>query len=88
MKLPASVRKPYFLITLFLQAKRRLALDESDHQYQLEPARTPRSRGGGPAANGTRIKTPRSKAMYFQAETLDSTSHTDFLALIGLNKKE
>uniref|UniRef100_A0A3P9HEG5 E2F transcription factor 3 n=2 Tax=Oryzias TaxID=8089 RepID=A0A3P9HEG5_ORYLA len=40
-------------------AKRRLALDESDHQYQLEPARTPRSRGGGPAANGTRIKTPR-----------------------------
>ncbi|RVE62394.1 hypothetical protein OJAV_G00156710 [Oryzias javanicus] len=40
-------------------AKRRLALDDSDHQYQSEPARTPRGRGGAPAANGTRIKTPR-----------------------------
>ncbi|XP_072250733.1 transcription factor E2F3-like [Leuresthes tenuis] len=40
-------------------AKRRLALDDSDHQYQLEPARTPRGRGGAAAANGARIKTPR-----------------------------
>uniref|UniRef100_A0A1A8LIJ1 E2F transcription factor 3 n=2 Tax=Nothobranchius pienaari TaxID=704102 RepID=A0A1A8LIJ1_9TELE len=37
-------------------AKRRLALDDSD-QYQSEPAKTPRGRGA--AANGTRIKTPR-----------------------------
>ncbi|XP_054898301.1 transcription factor E2F3-like [Poeciliopsis prolifica] len=42
-------------------AKRRLALDDSDHQYQSEPAKTPRGRGGGAAAaaNGTRLKTPR-----------------------------
>lgn len=39
-------------------AKRRLALDDSDHQYQLEPTRTPRGRGTT-AANGTRLKTPR-----------------------------
>uniref|UniRef100_A0A096LTD6 E2F transcription factor 3 n=1 Tax=Poecilia formosa TaxID=48698 RepID=A0A096LTD6_POEFO len=37
-------------------AKRRLALDDSDHQYQSEPAKTPR---GTAAANGTRLKTPR-----------------------------
>lgn len=40
-------------------AKRRLALDDSDHQYQSEPARTPRGRGGAAAANGARLKTPR-----------------------------
>lgn len=40
-------------------AKRRLALDDSDHQYQSEPARTPRGRGGGAVANGARLKTPR-----------------------------
>ncbi|XP_014328453.1 transcription factor E2F3 isoform X1 [Xiphophorus maculatus] len=43
-------------------AKRRLALDDSDHQYQPEPAKKPRGRGGGgasAAANGTRLKTPR-----------------------------
>ncbi|XP_070691953.1 transcription factor E2F3-like [Pempheris klunzingeri] len=40
-------------------AKRRLALDDSDHQYQSEPARTPRGRGGATAANGARLKTPR-----------------------------
>ncbi|TNN02345.1 transcription factor E2F3 isoform X1 [Takifugu rubripes] len=38
-------------------AKRRLALDDSDHQHQPEPIRTPR--GKGPTANGTRIKTPK-----------------------------
>ncbi|XP_061572409.1 transcription factor E2F3-like [Cololabis saira] len=37
-------------------AKRRLALDDSDHQYQSEPVRTPRGRG---AANGTKLKTPK-----------------------------
>ncbi|XP_016534044.1 transcription factor E2F3 isoform X2 [Poecilia formosa] len=50
-----------------ISAKRRLALDDSDHQYQSEPAKTPRGRGGGggggggaaAAANGTRLKTPR-----------------------------
>ncbi|KAL7393227.1 hypothetical protein ABVT39_008274 [Epinephelus coioides] len=40
-------------------AKRRLALDDSDHQYQSEPTRTPRGRGGAAVANGTRLKTPR-----------------------------
>ncbi|XP_028281515.1 transcription factor E2F3-like isoform X1 [Parambassis ranga] len=41
-------------------AKRRLALDDSDHQYQSEPSRTPRGRGAGAAAaNGARLKTPR-----------------------------
>ncbi|XP_051262338.1 transcription factor E2F3 isoform X2 [Dicentrarchus labrax] len=40
-------------------AKRRLALDDSDHQYQSEPVRTPRGRGGAAAANGARLKTPR-----------------------------
>ncbi|XP_042346500.1 transcription factor E2F3-like isoform X2 [Plectropomus leopardus] len=40
-------------------AKRRLALDDSDHQYQSEPARTPRGRGGATVANGARLKTPR-----------------------------
>ncbi|XP_037533004.1 transcription factor E2F3 [Nematolebias whitei] len=40
-------------------AKRRLALDDSDHQYQSEAAKTPRGRGAGAAANGARLKTPR-----------------------------
>ncbi|XP_028436034.1 transcription factor E2F3 [Perca flavescens] len=40
-------------------AKRRLALDDSDHQYQSEPPRTPRGRGGSVVANGARLKTPR-----------------------------
>ncbi|KAM7420421.1 hypothetical protein PAMA_014914 [Pampus argenteus] len=40
-------------------AKRRLALDDSDHQYQSEPARTPRGRGAAAVANGARLKTPR-----------------------------
>ncbi|XP_068999299.1 transcription factor E2F3-like isoform X2 [Embiotoca jacksoni] len=40
-------------------AKRRLALDDSDHQYQSEPTRTPRGRGGAAATNGARLKTPR-----------------------------
>lgn len=40
-------------------AKRRLALDDSDHQYQSEPTRTPRARGGAAVANGPRLKTPR-----------------------------
>ncbi|XP_068426637.1 transcription factor E2F3-like isoform X2 [Clinocottus analis] len=40
-------------------AKRRLALDDSDHQYQSEPARTPRGRAGTAVANGARLKTPR-----------------------------
>ncbi|XP_054477890.1 transcription factor E2F3-like isoform X1 [Anoplopoma fimbria] len=39
-------------------AKRRLALDDSDHQYQSEPARTPRGRAAS-VANGARLKTPR-----------------------------
>ncbi|KAM4633177.1 transcription factor E2F3-like [Polymixia lowei] len=39
-------------------AKRRLALDDSDHQYQAEPTRTQRGRAGA-VANGTRLKTPR-----------------------------
>ncbi|KAM6909855.1 transcription factor E2F3-like [Xenentodon cancila] len=37
-------------------AKRRLALDDSDHQYQSEQVRTPRGRG---AANGAKLKTPK-----------------------------
>uniref|UniRef100_A0A3Q4HWY9 E2F transcription factor 3 n=1 Tax=Neolamprologus brichardi TaxID=32507 RepID=A0A3Q4HWY9_NEOBR len=41
------------------QAKRRLALDDSDHQYQTEPAKTPRGRGAAAASNGARLKTPR-----------------------------
>ncbi|XP_061675885.1 transcription factor E2F3-like isoform X2 [Syngnathoides biaculeatus] len=40
-------------------AKRRLALDESDHQYQSEPSRTPRGRGGAALANGALLKTPK-----------------------------
>lgn len=40
-------------------AKRRLALDDSDHQYQSEPARTPRGRGTSAATNGAGLKTPR-----------------------------
>ncbi|XP_071324280.1 transcription factor E2F3-like isoform X2 [Trachinotus anak] len=40
-------------------AKRRLALDDSDHQYQSEPAKTPRGRGAATATNGARLKTPR-----------------------------
>nr|XP_040020291.1 transcription factor E2F3-like isoform X1 [Gasterosteus aculeatus aculeatus] len=39
-------------------AKRRLALDDSDHQYQSEPVRT-RGRVGTAVANGARPKTPR-----------------------------
>ncbi|KAG7229382.1 hypothetical protein INR49_012773 [Caranx melampygus] len=41
------------------KAKRRLALDDSDHQYQSEPAKTPRGRGAAAATNGARLKTPR-----------------------------
>ncbi|XP_027869356.1 transcription factor E2F3 [Xiphophorus couchianus] len=40
-------------------AKRRLALDDSDHQYQPEPAKKPRGGGAAAAANVTRLKTPR-----------------------------
>ncbi|KAM9851765.1 transcription factor E2F3-like [Aulostomus maculatus] len=40
-------------------AKRRLALDDSDHQYQSEPTRTPKARGGSAVANGAQIKTPK-----------------------------
>ncbi|XP_034467569.1 transcription factor E2F3-like [Hippoglossus hippoglossus] len=40
-------------------AKRRLALDDSDHQYQSETTRTPRGRGAAAATNGGRLKTPR-----------------------------
>ncbi|XP_013869703.1 transcription factor E2F3 isoform X2 [Austrofundulus limnaeus] len=42
-----------------ISAKRRLALDDSDHQYQSEPAKTPRGRGAGAPAIGSRLKTPR-----------------------------
>ncbi|XP_037129661.1 transcription factor E2F3-like isoform X2 [Syngnathus acus] len=38
-------------------AKRRLALDDSDHQYQSEPPRTPRGRAT--IANGAHLKTPK-----------------------------
>lgn len=47
---------------LLPQAKRRLALDDSDHQHQSEPIRTPR--GKAATANGTRIKAPRSKQFW------------------------
>ncbi|XP_061633235.1 transcription factor E2F3-like isoform X1 [Phyllopteryx taeniolatus] len=40
-------------------AKRRLALDDSDHQYLSEPSRTPRGRGGATLANGALLKTPK-----------------------------
>lgn len=46
---------------LLPQAKRRLALDDSDHQHQSEPIRTPR--GKAATANGTRIKAPRSEQL-------------------------
>ncbi|KAJ0066054.1 hypothetical protein NL108_001283, partial [Boleophthalmus pectinirostris] len=39
-------------------AKRRLALDDSDHQYQTDVVRTPRGRGAS-ASNGAGLKTPR-----------------------------
>ncbi|XP_076008871.1 transcription factor E2F3-like [Genypterus blacodes] len=39
-------------------AKRRLALDDSDHQYQSEPVRTPKGRPAS-TTNGARLKTPR-----------------------------
>ncbi|CAL9705456.1 unnamed protein product [Knipowitschia caucasica] len=38
-------------------AKRRLALDDSDHQYQSDVVRTPRGRGA--SSNGGSLKTPR-----------------------------
>ncbi len=72
--MPANT--PVFALTsivLFPQAKRRLALDDSDHQYQSEPARTPRGRGGAAAANGARLKTPRSK----QPKVMKDTSPRD-----------
>uniref|UniRef100_A0A3Q3DX00 E2F/DP family winged-helix DNA-binding domain-containing protein n=1 Tax=Hippocampus comes TaxID=109280 RepID=A0A3Q3DX00_HIPCM len=40
-------------------AKRRLALDDSDHQYQSEPSRTPRGRGSATFASGAHLKTPK-----------------------------
>ncbi|XP_072317394.1 transcription factor E2F3-like [Eucyclogobius newberryi] len=40
-------------------AKRRLALDDSDHQYQTDVVRTPRGRGASAASNGAGLKTPR-----------------------------
>uniref|UniRef100_A0A672G8N2 Uncharacterized protein n=1 Tax=Salarias fasciatus TaxID=181472 RepID=A0A672G8N2_SALFA len=48
-------------------AKRRLALDDSDQQYQTEPARTPRGRGGA-ATNGTRLKTPKMNQITLQMQ--------------------
>ncbi|XP_055083826.1 transcription factor E2F3 [Periophthalmus magnuspinnatus] len=40
-------------------AKRRLALDDSDHQYQTDVVRTPRGRGASATSNGAGLKTPR-----------------------------
>lgn len=51
----------FHLFALLPQAKRRLALDDSDHQHQSEPIRTPR--GKAATANGTRIKAPRSEQL-------------------------
>ena len=45
---------------MFLQAKRRLALDDSDHQYLAEPAKTPRGRAAS-VANGKHLKPQRSR---------------------------
>ncbi|XP_077455599.1 transcription factor E2F3-like isoform X2 [Stigmatopora argus] len=40
-------------------AKRRLALDDSDHQYQSEPSRTARGRGTATLAIGAHLKTAK-----------------------------
>lgn len=56
LRLASTYCSPFALL---LQAKRRLALDDSEHQS--EPIRTPR--GKGATANGTRIKAPRSKRL-------------------------
>ncbi|KAM8827199.1 transcription factor E2F3 [Synchiropus picturatus] len=44
-------------------AKRRLALDDSDHQYQSEPVKSPRGRGAGSVSNGSRMRTPKSSSI-------------------------
>ncbi|XP_028298430.1 transcription factor E2F3-like isoform X2 [Gouania willdenowi] len=67
-------------------AKRRLALDDSDHQYQSEPARTPRGRGAAAATNGARIKTaktpksPPEKTRYDTSLGLLTKKFVDLLA--------
>lgn len=65
---------------LFYQAKRRLALDDSDHHYQSEPAKTPRGRGAGAPAIGSRLKAPRSKADKYKEDPrgVDCTASTEF----------
>uniref|UniRef100_A0A3Q3W4E7 E2F/DP family winged-helix DNA-binding domain-containing protein n=1 Tax=Mola mola TaxID=94237 RepID=A0A3Q3W4E7_MOLML len=54
----------------------RLALDDSDHQYQSEPARTPRGRGGAAAANGS----PPEKTRYDTSLGLLTKKFVDLLA--------
>uniref|UniRef100_A0A3P8TAT9 E2F transcription factor 3 n=1 Tax=Amphiprion percula TaxID=161767 RepID=A0A3P8TAT9_AMPPE len=64
---------PLTFIFVSSKAKRRLALDDSDHQYQSEPARTPRGRGGTP-------KSPPEKTRYDTSLGLLTKKFVDLLA--------
>uniref|UniRef100_A0A8C7IWH3 E2F/DP family winged-helix DNA-binding domain-containing protein n=1 Tax=Oncorhynchus kisutch TaxID=8019 RepID=A0A8C7IWH3_ONCKI len=62
-------------------AKRRLALDESDHQYPIEGARTPRGKSGG--ASGPGLKTPRSPVEKTRYDTSLGLLTKKFVELLG-----
>ncbi|XP_029599400.1 transcription factor E2F3 [Salmo trutta] len=65
-------------------AKRRLALDESDHQYPIEGARTPRGKAGGASGPGLKSpKTPKSPAEKTRYDTSLGLLTKKFVELLG-----
>ncbi|XP_041758440.1 transcription factor E2F3 [Coregonus clupeaformis] len=65
-------------------AKRRLALDESDHQYPIEGARTPRGKAGGASGPGLKCpKTPKSPAEKTRYDTSLGLLTKKFVELLG-----
>ncbi|KAM9403929.1 transcription factor E2F3-like isoform 1-T1 [Salvelinus alpinus] len=65
-------------------AKRRLALDESDHQYPIEGARTPRGKAGGAFGPGLKSpKTPKSPAEKTRYDTSLGLLTKKFVELLG-----
>ncbi|XP_014003507.2 transcription factor E2F3 isoform X1 [Salmo salar] len=67
-------------------AKRRLALDESDHQYPIEGARTPRGKAGG--ASGPGLKSPKSKTGPEQIAPKSPAEKTRYDTSLGLLTKK
>ncbi|TSK77036.1 Transcription factor E2F3 [Bagarius yarrelli] len=64
-------------------AKRRLALDDSDHIYTAEGAKTPKTQNGGPLAVLKGNKTPKSPSEKTRYDTSLGLLTKKFLQLLG-----